>query len=38
MHARYPEVMEELGKGALIDEIADKLKLAAKDVAARFVG
>ena len=36
MHAKYPEEMASLGKGSLTDEIAEKLKLAAHDVAARF--
>ncbi len=38
MHAKYPEDMAALGKGALSDDTADKLKLAATDVAARFRG
>ncbi|MBO4943319.1 MAG: F0F1 ATP synthase subunit alpha [Muribaculaceae bacterium] len=36
MHAKYPEAMTELGKGALSDDIAEKLTSAAKDVSARF--
>ncbi len=36
MHAKYPVEMASLGKGSLTDEIAEKLKLAAHDVAARF--
>ena len=38
MHAKYPEDMAALAKGALSDDTADKLKLAAADVAARFRG
>ena len=38
MHAKYPEDMAALSKGALSDDTADKLKLAATDVAARFRG
>lgn len=38
MHAKYPEDMAALAKGALSDDTADKLKLAATDVAARFRG
>lgn len=38
MHAKYPDAMAELGKGALTDDIAAKLTSAAKDVSARFVG
>lgn len=34
MHAKYPEDMAALAKGALSDDTADKLKLAATDVAA----
>ena len=36
MHAKYSEAMTELGKGALSDDIAEKLTSAAKDVSARF--
>ena len=38
MHAKYPEDLSALSKGALSDDTADKLKLAATDVAARFRG
>ncbi len=36
MHAKHPELMTDLGKGQLTDEMGEKLKAAAADVAARF--
>ena len=36
MHAKYADVIEQLGKGQLTDDMSDKIRAAATDVSARF--